>query len=212
MNITKFGHSCLFIEEQKLRVVVDPGTYSTMQDRLHDVDVLIITHEHEDHCDIKSVATIVKNNPQIKILTNKSVSDKLKKEEGIASQIVRHGDVVREKDIAIEFFGREHAIMHSSIPPVENVGYFIAGRFFYPGDAFTDPGRPVDILALPVQAPWLKLPEAIDYALALKPKVCFPVHDGIMKNPGSTHAIPKKILQEHGIRFKVLELDKRYEF
>jgi hypothetical protein len=70
----------------------------------------------------------------------------------------------------------------------------------------------VDILALPVQAPWLKLPEAIDYALALKPKVCFPVHDGIMKNPGSTHAIPKKILQEHGIRFEVLELDKRYEF
>ncbi len=211
MNITKFGHSCLFIEEQKLRVVVDPGTYSTMQNQLHDIDVLIITHEHEDHCDINSVATIAKNNPQITILTNKSVSEKLKK-EGIISQIVHHGDVIRQKDIAIEFFGREHAVIHSSIPVVENIGYFIAGRLFYHGDAFTDPKRPVDILALPVQAPWLKLSEAIDYALALKPKVCFPVHDGMMKNPGPTHTIPAKVLKENGIRFEVLDFDKRYEF
>jgi L-ascorbate metabolism protein UlaG (beta-lactamase superfamily) len=211
MNITKFGHSCLFIEEQELRIVVDPGVYSTMQNQLHDVDVLIITHEHDDHCDINSVATIVKNNPQMTILTNKGVSEKLKK-EGIASQVVQHGDIIRKKDIAIEFFGHDHAIMHSSIPPSENIGFFIAGRFFYPGDAFTNPRRPVDILALPVQGPWLKLPEAIDYALALKPKICFPIHDGIMKNSGSTHAIPKKVLTEHGIRFEVLDLDKRYEF
>jgi len=211
MNITKFGHSCLFIEEQDLRIIIDPGIFSTMQDQLHDVDVLIITHEHDDHCDINSVRTIIKNNPGIAILTNSSVSEKLKT-EGIASQVVQHGDVIQKKGIAIEFFGRDHAIMHSSIPPFQNVGFFIANRFFYPGDAFTDPGRPIDILALPVQAPWLKLPETIDYALALKPKICFPIHDGIMKNPGSTHAIPKKVLTEHGIRFEVLELDKRYEF
>jgi len=66
MNITKFGHSCLFVEEQELRIIVDPGTYSTMQNGLHDIDVLIITHEHEDHCDINSVAAIVKNNPKIR--------------------------------------------------------------------------------------------------------------------------------------------------
>ena len=211
MNITKFGHSCLFIEEQDLRLIVDPGMFSTTQDQLHDIDALIITHEHEDHYDINSIKMIVKNNPGIVILTNASVSEKLKT-EGIASQVVKDGDIVQKKDIAIEFFGHDHAIMHSSIPPFQNIGFFIANRFFYPGDAFTDPGRPVDILALPVQAPWLKLPEAIDYALALKPKICFPIHDGIMKNPGSTHAIPKKVLTERGIRFEVLELDKRYEF
>jgi L-ascorbate metabolism protein UlaG (beta-lactamase superfamily) len=211
MNITKFGHSCLFIEEQDLRAIVDPGIFSTMQNQLHDIDVLIITHEHDDHCDINSVAAIVKNNPDVTILTNASVSEKLKA-EGITSQIVQHGDVVRKKDIAIEFFGRDHAIIHSSIPLFQNVGFFIAGRFFYPGDAFTDPERPVDILALPVQGPWLKIAESIDYALALKPKICFPTHDGLMKNPGATHAIPKRVLTEYGIHFEVLDLDKRYEF
>jgi L-ascorbate metabolism protein UlaG (beta-lactamase superfamily) len=211
MNITKYGHACLFIEEQELRVVVDPGTYSTVQDQLHDVDAIIITHEHADHFDIESVKRIVKNNPAVKIFTTAGVSEKLKA-ENIDSRAVKHGESVTEKNILIEFYGRDHAIMHSSIPPIENIGYFIAGRFFYPGDAFTNPERPVDILALPTQAPWLKLPEAIDYALALKPKICFPIHDGIMKNPGSTHAIPAKVLTEHGIRFEVLELDKRYEF
>jgi L-ascorbate metabolism protein UlaG (beta-lactamase superfamily) len=211
MNITKFGHSCLFVEELELRLIIDPGVYSTMQNNLDDIDVLIITHEHDDHCDISSVQAIVKNNPQITILTNQSVSEKLKT-EGIASQIVQHGDVITKKNIAIEFFGRDHALIHSSIPLFQNVGFFIAGRFFYPGDAFTNPSRPVDILALPVQGPWLKISESIDYALALKPKICFPIHDALMKNAGSTHAIPKKILTEHGIDFEVLDLDKRYEF
>jgi len=139
------------------------------------------------------------------------VSEKLKK-EGIASQIVQHGEVARHKDITIEFFGHNHAVIHSSIPLIENVGFFIAGRFFYPGDDFTNPNRPVDILALPVQGPWLKISESIDYALALKPKICFPIHDGIMKSSRVTNTIPSRILTEHGIHFEVLDLDKRYEF
>lgn len=60
---------------------------------------------------------------------------------------------------------------------MENTGYFIDEKLFYPGDAFTDPGRPIDVLALPVAGPWVKISESVDYALALKPRTVFPVHD-----------------------------------
>jgi L-ascorbate metabolism protein UlaG (beta-lactamase superfamily) len=97
----------------------------------------------------------------------------------------------------------KHADIYLSITPVENTGYLIAERFFYPGDAFTDPERSIDILALPVAGPWMKISEAIDYAKKLKPKTAFPVHDGMFV-PGRgniAHNLPKQELEKVGIKF-----------
>ncbi len=88
----------------------------------------------------------------------------------------------------------------------------IAERFFHPGDAFHKPPKKVEILALPVAGPWMKLQEAIDYALTLKPKVCFPVHDGMLKFFGPVHALPKELLGRGGVNFVVLEEGKGHEF
>jgi len=69
----------------------------------------------------------------------------------------------------------------------------------------TDPEWRVAILALPVAGSWLKLSEAVDYALKLKPDSCFPVHDAILKNSGLSHRAPAEILPKSGIVFTVLE-------
>jgi hypothetical protein len=89
--------------------------------------------------------------------------------------------------------------MHSSIPLSDNLGFFIDKRLWYPGDSFTDPKRPVEILALPVSGPWMKIGEAVDYALLVKPDIAFPVHDGTRF--GSAHTLPAKILPNNGIKF-----------
>ena len=47
----------------------------------------------------------------------------------------------------------------------------------------------------------MKISEAIDYAKQLKPRVCFPVHDGILKSPGLPHRIPATFLPNEGIAF-----------
>ena len=47
-------------------------------------------------------------------------------------------------------------------------GYMI-NNLCYPGDAFTNPNMPIDILALPVAGPWMRIKDAINYALTLKP-------------------------------------------
>ncbi len=191
--------------------MTDPGTYSTQQSEVKNIDFVLITHEHTDHFHIDSLKTLFKNNPQVKVITNKSVGAFLEK-DGIAFSVVENGQSSDANGVLIEGFGESHALMHTSIPPIQNTGYFIANKLFYPGDAFTNPRKQVEVLALPVAGPWMRLLEAIDYALEIKPKTCFPMHEGILKQPGSTHAIPPKVLEPKGIKFVVLEIDKEYEF
>lgn len=191
--------------------MTDPGTYSTQQNEVKEVDFVLITHEHQDHLHIDSLKIFLKNNPQTIILTNKSVG-KLLKKESITFTIVEDGQSFDASGVLIEGLGKDHALMHTSISPIQNTGFFVANKLFYPGDAFTNPGKPVEILALPVAGPWMRLLEAIDYALEIKPKICFPVHEGILKSPGSGHRIPPQVLEPRGIKFIVLEIDKTYEF
>lgn len=211
MKITKFGHCCLLIEENEVRILTDPGTYSTKQSEIKNIDIVLITHEHADHFHIDSLKAILKNNHQAEIITNKSVGTLLEK-ENIAFGIVENDQNSDANGVLIEGFGKDHALMHTSIPPIQNTGYFIANKLFYPGDAFTNPRKQVEVLALPVAGPWMKLLEAIDYAVEIKPKICFPVHEGILKQPGSTHRIPLQVLEQKGIKFLVLEIDKEREF
>lgn len=146
---------------------------------------------------------VLKNNPQAVLYTVKGVAVLLDK-ENIPYKLLEHGQHVTEKSVLIEGFGQLHADMYPGWLRVDNCGYFIGGRLFYPGDAFTNPGKPVEILALPVAGPWMKLSEAIDYAKEVKPKIAFPVHDGILKTPGMVNRLPLKFLGEVGIEFKSL--------
>ncbi len=210
MKITKFGHCCMLIEEKGLRILTDPGDYTTAQNEVKNIDVVLITHEHADHFHIESLKTALANNPQAKVITNKSVGAFLEK-EGIPYTLVDDGKKITEKDVLIEAFGREHAEIYRTWKKVENTSYFIGGKIFYPGDAFYNPNRPVEILALPVAGPWCKISEVIDYALAVKPRVCFPVHDGVLARPATTYRVTGTIIGEAGIEFKVLEPGKEYE-
>jgi len=211
MKITKFSHCCMLIEEAGVRFLTDPGTLSTAQTEVKNIDFILITHEHHDHFDPTSIKICLEHNLGAEIITTETVSDLLKK-EGIVSHILKDGESYDAKGVHVEAFGTLHAPLHHSIPQTLNTGFLIAKTFFYPGDACTEIKKPVKILALPVAGPILKISESIDYALALKPKICFPVHDGILKNIGLTSALPPKVLGPEGINFIPFELGKEYDF
>ena len=200
MKLTKLGHCCLIIEENGLRIMTDPGNYSTAQNDAKNIDLILFTHEHQDHLHLESLKKVLENNPQAKIITNQGVG-KILQSEGIPFETLLHGQNASIKSVLIEGFGDKHAEIYETIPAVQNTGYFIANRFFYPGDALTNPDKAVEILALPVAGPWLSIKDSLNYAKETKPKTCFPVHDGMLKFFGSAHALPEKILPSFGSSF-----------
>jgi len=210
MRVTKLGHCCLLIETKGKRILTDPGSYTVKEhSNLEYIDFILYTHEHADHYHLDSLKSLLRKNPEVKIYSNSSVGELLNK-EGIKHTTLKNGELVFLGEVSLTGIGKDHAIMHSSIPVSENMGFFIDEQLWYPRDSFTNPERAVEILALPVSGPWMKIGEAIDYALLLKPKTAFPVHDGTRWE--SSHVFPEKILKENGIDFIVLKEGQFAEF
>ena len=60
--------------------------------------------------------------------------------------------------------------------------------------------------------PWCTIAQAVDYALEIKPRVVFPVHDGnLVRQNGITVRLPNIELPKVGIKFMALELGKETE-
>ncbi len=202
MKIKKIGHCCLLIEINNTKILTDPGAYSSGQENLSGINAVLITHEHNDHLHISSLKMIIQNNPNVRILTNAGVGKKLM-EANIAYELLEGPNKTMAENILIEAFEFKHEEIFEEIGQVQNTGYLIANRLFYPGDSFGDPKKTVEILALPVAGPWCRLSEAIRYALKINPKKAFPVHDGMLQKErmGPAHVIPEKVLKDRGIEF-----------
>ncbi len=213
MKIKKIGHCCLLIQIEKLTILTDPGAFSTAQNSIVGIDVVLITHEHVDHLHIDSLKEILKNNPEVKVITNTGVGKKLD-EAGIVYLILEGRNQAEIAGLVFEAFDCKHEEIFEEIGQVQNTGYFINNKLFYPGDSFCNPEEPVDVLALPVAGPWCKISDAIRYALSVRPNKVFPVHDGMLQNDriGSSHKIPEKVLTENGIEFVVINDGDEREF
>ena len=79
--------------------------------------------------------------------------------------------------------GGTHAVIHPEIPVIDNISYLVGdgdhpARLMHPGDALFIPGEPVDVLATPAAAPWMKISEAVDYLRAVAPARAVPIHQG----------------------------------
>lgn len=213
MKITKFGQCCLLIEVGGKRILTDPGVFSTSQNDLTDLDLILITHEHGDHLHSESLQTILEKNPQAKVVTNTSVG-KVLAELGINYDVLEGRDSDTCADIHIEAFDGEHVEIIDDFGIVQNTGYFIANKLFYPGDAYTNPEKPVPVLALPVAGPWCKLSDAIKYAREVQPTKAFPVHDYMLSEAGKkgTYSHVMRELSAIGTAFTELKEDESAEF
>ncbi len=211
MIITKLGHCCLLIEVRGTRFLTDPGTYTTAQNTVKCIHYIVISHEHTDHLHVESLKIVLANNPEAKVICNGSVGKILDKESIAYTKIV-DGDSLEFGGVMIAGYGLKHAPIYKNYEQVENTGYMFDGKLFYPGDAFHNPGVPVDILAFPVTGPWCTISQAINYALEVKPRITFPVHDGnLVRQNGITVRLPNIELPKVGIKFMVLELGKENE-
>ncbi|NVN97075.1 MBL fold metallo-hydrolase [Candidatus Nomurabacteria bacterium] len=211
MKIKKLGHCCFVAEPKEgVRIMTDPGAFSKLQIEEKDIKVILITHEHSDHLHVESLKEVLKNNPNAIVITNTSVGLILET-NNIPYIKIEEGEKYEIEGVIISGFGNVHAKIYEDFGKVQNTGYMI-DNLCYAGDSFNHPDADVDILALPVAGPWMKMSDAIDYAKDIKPRICFPVHDAIMQDFATfVWKIPETILKEDNIIFKKLEIGKEEE-
>jgi L-ascorbate metabolism protein UlaG (beta-lactamase superfamily) len=198
MRLTKFGHSCVRIEQDGAVLVIDPGSF-TERAALDGVDAVLITHEHADHLDVDALAEALAKRPRVTVHTNADVAGKLTALGDVVTT-VETGQSFSAAGMPVRAFGGVHAEIHPDIPRVANLGYLVNDSVYHPGDSFDVPeGVRVETLFVPVSAPWLKISESVDFVRAVAPRRAFALHDGIVNEAGG------KLVD--GVLGRLLEVD-----
>ena len=185
MRVTKFTHSCLRLDGGGV-LVVDPGAFSE-RSALTGADAVLITHEHFDHLDVDGLADALARRPSTRVYAHPDVLPKLTAFTDVVTA-VEPGTVFEAAGFTIRAYGGQHAIIHEDIPRIANLGYLIsdgAQSVYTPGDSFTVPDENVDTLFVPLNAPWMKLSEAVDFVRAVKPGRAYALHDSLLTPTGA---------------------------
>ena len=187
MRVTKYTHSCLRIDDGAALLVVDPGTFSE-RDALTGADAVLITHEHFDHLDVDALAAAVARKPDMRVFAHADVLPKLAAFAEVVTAVAP-GQEFSAAGFTVTAYGGQHAVIHPDIPRIANLAYLIADAqdsVFHPGDSFTVPeGVVVDTLFVPLNAPWMKLAESIDFVRAVKPRRAYALHDYLLTETGA---------------------------
>lgn len=168
------GHDAFRIEGE-VRIYIDPFEITEAPV----ADIILITHEHYDHCSPEDVAKI--STPETVIVTEKDSAAKLAGDV----RIVAPGDRVEVGEVYVEAVPAYN--VDKTFHPRANgwLGFIIeleGVRIYHAGDTDFIPEMndfKVDIALLPVSGTYvMTAEEAVQAALALKPKVAIPMHYG----------------------------------
>jgi L-ascorbate metabolism protein UlaG (beta-lactamase superfamily) len=168
------GHDTVWLEGS-VKVCIDPFQISTKRP----ADLILITHEHFDHCSPDDVAKI--QHKETIIVTDAVSAKKLRG----AVRIVAPGDTLTVKGVDLEVgpayntnkdFHPKKAAMLSFVVTLDGV------RYYHAGDTDLIPemkGLQVDVAFLPVSGTYvMTAEEAIQAARVIKPGLAIPMHYG----------------------------------
>lgn len=185
MKITHLGHSCLLIETGGARLLVDPGAFSSGFEELTGLDAVLITHAHPDHVDLARLPELLEANDGVVLAVEPGLAGDL---EPMGARALHPGETLQVAGATVEAVGGEHAQIHPDVPRVGNVGLLVRAdgepTLLHPGDSYATTPEGVDVLALPLNAPWARSAATVDFLRAVAPSVAFTVHDALLSAAG----------------------------
>lgn len=201
MKITKYPQSCVLVESESTRVLIDPGSFVAQEyhaDQFGKIDAVLITHEHTDHVHGQLVAALKVG--ATRVVANRSTAAVL---DNIVTDVVNDGDVLEVGQMQITVRELPHVAMIDGSPGPQNTGYVIDGVLFHPGDGVKIEGVHVPVGAIPIAGPDVSPRDAFDLAKSIGCKVMIPMHfDYFHENP----EVLAQQVEAHGNPFKVVVL------
>ncbi len=187
MRLTHLGHACLLVETGGQRILIDPGVFSPGIVDVTGLDVILITHQHADHLDLQRLPAMLEVNPQARLYAEPQAAAVMA-EAGIASEHTVAGEELTFGRVLIMPVGEKHALINEALLRIGNLGVVLRAvgepSLFHPGDAYDgEPGQ-IDILALPLSAPWAASRDTVAFAQRIAPRFSVPIHDVLLSSIG----------------------------
>lgn len=184
LKITFVGHGTLMFNFGGKVIHVDPFSALADYNLLPKADLILLTHEHRDHLDLKALNT-VRTEKTVVVLTETCakqvqggivmMNGDVKTVEGLKIEAVPAYNIVHKRDTGQPFH-----------PKGVGNGYIISfgdKRVYVAGDTENVPEmkglKNIDIAFLPMNLPYTMTPEMVaEGARAFKPKILYPYHFG----------------------------------
>jgi L-ascorbate metabolism protein UlaG (beta-lactamase superfamily) len=184
LEITFIGHGTLMFTLGGKVIHVDPWTQLADYSKLPKADLILITHEHRDHLDVKAVEVL--RNEKTAVVCPKIAAQQIK-----GATVMNNGDVRTVEGLNIKAVPA-YNILHKRDngqpfhPKGEGNGYIVTfgdKSVYVAGDTENTPEmkglKGIDIAFLPMNLPYTMTPEMVaDAALGFKPKILYPYHFG----------------------------------
>lgn len=216
MKIIKFPQSCLLIETNNKKILIDPGTLKYKEeyfDIWNNVDVILITHKHSDHCNTQ---VIEKLNKSIRIYSTQEVQEA---NMNLNINVIKENDIIELDSIKIEVVHAIHGyqpLLKGSKEIHENVGYIIddgENRLYSTSDTICfNNNYKADILCIPVTGMGLTMSafEAALYSKEVGATLTILVH---MDNPAfpPDFKFIDEMFNKYEVEYEILENDETIE-
>ena len=211
LKLTFFAHASVAIEYEGRMIYVDPVEGNAEYERLPKADMILVTHSHYDHFDMKAIEALQQEDTRI--LLDKTSAEGF----GGDCYTMLPGAVAEPfEDIKVEAVAAYNTSEHQlQFHPKEreDCGYVItlggAVRIYVSGD--TEPTveqaalKGIDIAFICVNQPYTMTPEqAVQAVKAVAPKIYYPYHYGQVDEPTDVEALAKMLKGVTEVRIRPL--------
>jgi L-ascorbate metabolism protein UlaG (beta-lactamase superfamily) len=202
LKMTFIGHGSLMFEYAGKVIHVDPASMFADYATLPKADLILITHEHGDHWDAKTIQALTK--PDTILIINQGLAKQLPN-----GAVMKNGDSKTVAGIGIEAVPAYNPEKQFH-PKGNGNGYvlsFADKRVLVAGDTENVPEikalKNIDVAFLPMNLPYTMTPEQVaDVAKTMRPKILYPYHFGNT----DTSALVNLLKAESGIDVRIRDL------